>query len=183
MKKAKIAEVLRAFLTANLLKREYGKINNLSDYEKTYRKISQKIRSLPEERLWRMIASPRRIGRYRKLNWYKGRIRLDDTGVWPRMGHISNKLLLKDARWSANRIYNSSGKIMKGELNHLFRIIPLAERLDRSVPIICVEGGMIRSKPHYKKQKYDIDDSCHRAICLALLGKKFVNAYIGVKRK
>lgn len=100
-------------------------------------------------------------------------------GVWPRMSHIQDNLLIKDAGWSSNKIYSSSGELLKGQINHLFRILPFINFLNKRIPIILVKGGLIRKRKPYQEQKYDIDDGCHRAICLGLINKKKVHCFIG----
>ena len=59
--------------------------------------------------------------------------------------------------------------------------MPLVSHLNKYLPIIVIKDGAIRNKKKYLKQNYDIDDGCHRTICLALTGKIFINAYIGIK--
>ena len=90
---------------------------------------------------------------------------------------------IKGSKWSAKKIYTSSGEIACGELNHLFRILPLSFFLNKHVPIIVVDGGLIRKRnPKLEKEKYDIEDGSNRSICLGLLGRTHVNAFIGVSK-
>ena len=89
---------------------------------------------------------------------------------------------MKDTKWTANQIFKKTDKILKGELNHLFRIMPFAPYLNKHVPVIVIQDGAIRDKEKYLKQMYDIDDGCHRAVCLALHGRAYINVYIGVRK-
>ncbi len=183
MKKVKFKKVLQTFITANELKKKYAKINNINEYKKIYLEIEKKVKKYSEQKLLSRVSDKNRAERYKSCDWYFGRIRIDSTGVWPRMGNIPNNLLIKDSKWSANQIYKNSAKIIKYKLNHLFRIMPLASHLNQRMPIIVIKDGAIRSEKKYLKQKYDIDDGCHRTICLALTGRIFVNAYIGVQKQ
>jgi hypothetical protein len=63
----------------------------------------------------------------------------------------------------------------------------LNEVINEYVPIIVYEGGIIRhnkmipapKRKPFKRCKYDIDDGNHRAISLALEGKKDIFALVG----
>ncbi|MCD4666763.1 hypothetical protein K8R47_03060 [archaeon] len=183
MKKVKIKEVLQAFIISDELKKEYGEINNISEYKEIYNKIKNKIKKYSEKELWQCIKDKNRIIRYKSCDWYFGRIKISNTGVWPHMGHIVDNLLFKDTKWTANQIFKNSNKILKGELNHLFRILPFVSYLNKHIPIITIQNSAIRDKEKYLKEMCDIDDGCHRTICLALQGRTFINAYIGIQKK
>lgn len=183
MKKVKLKKVLQTFVVANELKKKYAKINNINEYKKIYAEIEKSIKKYSEQKLLSRISDKHRVKRYKSCDWCFGRIRIDSTEVWPRMGNIPDNLLVKDSKWSANQIYKNSAKIIKYKLNHLFRIMPLVFYLNKCMPIIVIKDGIMRSEKKYLKQKYDIDDGCHRAICLALTGKTFINAYIGIQKQ
>jgi hypothetical protein len=183
MRKVKIKEVLQTFIVANELKKRYSEINDISEYKKVYSAIRNNIKNYSEKELWQRIKDKDRIKRYKSCDWYFGKIKISSTGVWPHMGHIADNLLFEDTKWSANQIYTNSNKIVKGELNHLFRIMPFAPYLNRHIPTIVTQGGIIRDEKKYLKERYDIDDGCHRTVCLALHGKTFINAYIGIPKK
>ncbi|MCK5459847.1 hypothetical protein KAI52_01925 [Candidatus Parcubacteria bacterium] len=183
MKKVKLKKILQTFVVANELKKKYAKINNINEYKKIYFESEKKIKKYSEQKLLSNISDKYRVKRYKSCDWYFGRIKIDNTGVWPRMGNITDNLLIKNSKWSANQIYKNSTKIVKYKLNHLFRIMPFVSHLNRYMPIIVIKDGVIRSEKKYLKQKYDIDDGCHRTICLALTGKIFINAYIGIQKQ
>ena len=182
MKKITHTNVVRKYVLAQKLKKRYKQINNLTDYKRIYKEMQKEVSAYSEQKLWSLITYPSRKRRFRQLQWYEGRVSLDKMGIWPRMSNIADKLLIKDAQWSVNQIYASSGKLLKGQLHHLFRILPFVQFLNRQVFIIVVKGGTIRKKP-YLEEKYDIEDGCHRAICMGLLGRKVVNAYIGIEKE
>lgn len=182
MKKITSTDVARNYVLAQKLKKRYRQINCLSDYKSIYEEVHKEVAAYSEQRLWSLIRHPPRKKRFRQLQWYEGKVSLDKLGIWPRMSHIADKLLIKDAQWSVNQIYASSDKLLKGQINHLFRILPFVQFLNRQAPIIVVKGGTIRKKP-YEKEKYDIEDGCHRAVCLGLLGRTVINACIGIEMK
>ena len=183
MKKVQTIKIAKTFLIAQRLKKEYSKIDTAKNYNKTYKKIKKEINSYSDKKLWSLIKDKNRVKRYKNSTWHLKKINITHAGVWPRMGNLKDSLIKKDVKWSSNKIHHNISKISKKELNHLLRIIPLSKYLDKHLPIICVQGGIIRQRFPYKKQRYDIDDGCHRAICLAFLGKTFVNAYVGLKNK
>ncbi len=182
MKKINSTKVARNFVLAQGLKKRYGQINSLKDYKTIYKEVQKEVAAYSEQKLWKLITDSSRKRRYNQFQWYETKVSLDKIGLWPRMNQIADNLLIKDAQWSINQIYTSSGKLLKGQLNHLFRILPFVQFLNRQVPIIVVKGGTIRKKP-YLKEKYDIDDGCHRAVCLGLLGRRVINAYIGIEKE
>ena len=182
MKKIRIKEVLQAFVIANELKKEYGKINNISEYKEIHSKINNRIKKYSEKELWQCIKDKNRIRRYKSCDWYSGRINISSTGLWPRMGLMPENFFFKDSKWAANQIFKNSNKILKGELNHLFRILPFVSYLNKHIPTIVIHNSSIRNEKKYLKEFYDIDDGCHRTVCLALLGRTFINAYIGIKK-
>lgn len=174
MEKVKIKEVLQTFLIADELKKEYNKLNNISKYKEICHKITKKYLKYSEKDLWKFITDKDREKRYKSCNWFFGKVKISNTDVWPHMGNINNQLLLKDTKFSANQIFKNSNKISKKELNHLFRISLFATFLNKHVPIIVLQDSNIRNENKYFKQKYDIDDGNHRAICLALLEVKYI---------
>lgn len=182
MKKINSTKVARNFVLAQRLKKRYGQINNLQDYKRIYKEVQKEVAAYSEQRLWKLITDSSRKRRYKQFQWYEAKVSLDKIGLWPRMSQIADNLLIKDAQWSINQIYTSSGKLLKGQLNHLFRILPFVQFLNKQMPIIVVKGGAIRKKP-YLEEKYDIDDGCHRAVCLGLLGRRIINAYIGIEKE
>ncbi|MEA3514846.1 MAG: hypothetical protein U9R34_05185 [Nanoarchaeota archaeon] len=181
MKKITSTKVARNYVLAQKLKKRYKQINNLTDYKRIYEEIQKEVSAYSEQKLWGLITDPSRKRRFRQLQWYEGKVSLDKIGLWPHMSNIADNLLIKDAQWSVNQIYASSGKLLKGQIHHLFRILPFVQFLNLNVPIIVVKGGTIRKKP-YLKEKYDIEDGCHRAVCMGLLGRKIANAYIGIEK-
>ena len=183
MKKVKLKKVLQTFVMADELKKKYIKINNINEYKKIYFEIEKKVRKYSEQKLLNCVSNKNRVKRYKSCDWYLGRIRIDSTGLWPRMmGNTTDNLLIRDSKWSANQIYKKSANIQKCELDHLFRIMPFASYLNQHIPVIVIKDGKIRSEKKYLKQKYDIDDGCHRAVCLALTGRTFINACVGIKK-
>ena len=182
MKKITSTNVARNYVLAQKLKKRYKQINNLTDYKRIYEEMQKEVSAYSEQKLWSLITHPPRKKRFRELQWYEGTVSLDKIGLWPGMCHIADKLLIKDAQWSVNQIYASSGKLLKGQIHHLFRILPFVQFLNKNVPIIVVKGGTIRKKP-YLEEKYDIEDGCHRTVCLGLLGRKVVNACIGIEKE
>ena len=183
MEKVKIKEVLHTCVVADELKKKYSEICNISEYKEIYSKINIKIKKYSEKELWQHIKDKERVKRYKSCEWYFSKIKITSTGVWPNMGHIADNLLLKDTKWAANQIYQNSNRILKGELNHLFRILPFVNYLNKHIPTIVIKDSIIRNNKKYFKEIYDIDDGCHRTVCLALQGRTFINAYIGIQKK
>ena len=180
MDKVDTIEVVKTFVLANILKGHYSHINNFYDYKVIYERQKKEVDSYSQKKLWRMVTYEKRLKRFKELNWYFGKVDLRKVGIWPNMGGIKEGLIIKGSKWSAKKIYKSSGEIACGELNHLFRILPLSPFLNKHVPIIVVEGGLIRKRnPKLEREKYDIEDGSHRSICLGLLGKTYANAFIG----
>ncbi|MCK5026715.1 MAG: hypothetical protein KAS15_09030 [Nanoarchaeota archaeon] len=182
MKKITSTKVARNYVLAQKLKKQYNQINSLNDYKRIYEEMQKEVFAYSDQRLWSLITHPPRKRRFKQLQWYEGKVSLDKIGLWPHMSNIADNLLIKDAQWSVNQIYSSSGKLLKGQLHHLFRILPFVQFLNLNMPIIVVKGGTIRKKP-YLEEKYDIEDGCHRAVCMGLLGRKITNAYIGIEKE
>ena len=129
MIKVKIKKILQTFVIANELKKEFGEIKQISEYKEIYSKIENKVLKYSEKELFRHTTDKHRIKRYKSCDWYFGRIKIANTGVWPRMGKIPDDLLYKDTQWAANQIFKNSDKLPKDKLNHLLRIMSFASFL------------------------------------------------------
>ncbi len=133
-----------------------------------------------------------RYDNYLNSKWELREITLEECGVWPRMGGLPDKAT-KDSVMDTAKYVQECIKDRKKLTWKTRRVLYIEEMkkyadiITKSVPIIVLEDGVIRNmklltaieRKMYKKCKYDIDDGNHRAVALALLGKKKIKAFVG----
>jgi hypothetical protein len=132
-----------------------------------------------------------RYDHYLNSKWELKTIRLDDCGVWPKMGGLPDAATRGSAVDTAAYVAKKlkSKHLTKKDLRakYIAKMMPFAKLITEHVPLIVLEDGVIRhnkftppaQSKHYKHCKYDIDDGNHRAVALALLGKTTVKALVG----
>jgi len=133
-----------------------------------------------------------RYDNYLNSKWEIKEISLEDCGVWPRMGGLTDKATcgsVVDTAAYVQEYINSKNKLTWDTRRVLYieNMEKYVDIITKTIPIIVFEGGVIRhtklqsaaKRKMYKRCKYDIDDGNHRAIALALLGKKKVHALVG----
>lgn len=133
-----------------------------------------------------------RYDNYFNSTWELKKINLEDCGVWPKMGGLPDaatrgsvldtaeyiRPYLKDKR----KLTLTTARIL-----YIEEMMKYAEIISKHIPIIVLEEGVIRhhklrkstERKLYKKCLYDIDDGNHRALAMALLGKKEIMALVG----
>jgi hypothetical protein len=162
--------------------------------EKRLKIAVQKVKKMPLGKLLprNLINYGPRFDNYFNSRWVLKKIPLAECGTWPRMGGLPAAATYGTVIDTANYIrpYLDGKKKMIPKIKralYIKRLGNFAEIITEHVPIIVFEDGIIRHgklipeplrKP-YKKCKYDIDDGNHRAVSLALDGKKKVWALVG----
>lgn len=195
-KEATALDAIRAFYIAQELVRDVIRLAGKD--EKKLRvglaRTVKKVKKLPLQKLLvpDIMKYGPRFDNYFNAEWRLVRIPLAECGVWPRMGGLPAAATYGTVEETAEYIrpYVTGKKAMSLKMKRSLYIEKLgnfAEIITEQVPIIVFEGGLIRHnkliserlrKP-YKRCKYDIDDGNHRAVSLALRGKKEVLALVG----
>jgi len=133
-----------------------------------------------------------RYDNYLNSEWELKEIKLEDCGAWPNMSGLPSKFtkgniietavevksLLKDK----NKLSWSTAKVL-----YIEELVPFAETITKYLPLVVMEGSVIRNNKLNKRETnrahsktlYDIDDGNHRAVAIALSGKKKVLALVG----
>lgn len=196
MKKITSIDIIKNFYISNELLKEVFAIKS-----KDKKKIENKLKSIfkKADKLkdkfylqhnldnWHM-----RYDHYLNSRWELKKIKLEDCGVWPKMGGLPKDFTYGNVLETASKVdfyLKNKDKLTLETSRVLYveRMKEYAEILNEFFPIIVMEDGVIRNhklirkeeKGKYKKCKYDIEDGNHRAIALALLGKKEINAFVG----
>lgn len=196
-KKVTTLEAIRAFYIGNELLPEIFKISEKQRQKKikgALKKIKTKAAKLSDKQLltYHLDKWHPRYDNYFNSSWELREIDLKDCGAWPRMGGLPDEI-------TRGSVVDTAGRILalledKKRLTfktsrtlYIEEMMKYAEDISAHVPIVVVQDGVIRHnkliKPAqrklYKKCKYDIDDGNHRAIAMALLGKKKILALVG----
>ena len=191
-------DALRAFYIAEKLMRDIIH-SSKKDEKKLRRKLAQaikKVEKMPQKKLLTYATDQwgPRFDNYLNSRWALKKVPLDECGVWPRMGKLPDAATSGTAVDTAEylRPYLAGKKKMTPRMKRVLYIEKLrrfAEIITEYVPIIAFEGGLIRhnklqkesQRKLYKRCKYDIDDGNHRAVSLALHGKKEILALVGTR--
>ncbi len=132
-----------------------------------------------------------RYDNYLNSKWELKTIRLDECGVWPRMGGLpdiaTRGSVVDTATYVEKKLKEKHLTKKNKRAKYIEKMVPFAELITAHVPLIVLEDGVIRhnklipisESKRYKHCKYDIDDGNHRAVALALLGKKEIKALVG----
>ena len=135
-----------------------------------------------------------RYDNYINSVWELKEIELKNCGVWPRMGKLPDKAtvgtLMDTVEYIRPLLEDKRKLTLKtSRVLYIEELMGYAEEISKYIPIIVMQDHVIRHNKLrrasvmklYKKTKYDIEDGNHRAVALALLGKKKVKALVGKK--
>lgn len=190
-------EPIKAFYIGNELLGEVFKISEKHLRKKlgsSIKKIVAKANKLSQKDLltYHLDNYHPRYDNYLNSTWQLKEIELKDCGVWPRMGGLPDVSTRGSALDTAKFItpYLEDKNKLSLETSRILyveKMMRYAEEITKHIPIIVMEGGVIRhnkliklsEKKRYKKCKYDIDDGNHRALAYGLLGKKKILALVG----
>ena len=188
-------DAIRTFYIANDLLKKVTKSKRLTkvQLERELRRATREANRLSDKKLlsYHLDNYHPRYDNYLNSKWELKTIRLDQCGVWPRMGGLPDIATRGSAVDTATYIKKQlTGKrLTKKNLRakYIEKMIPFAELITEYVPLIVLEDGVIRhnklirsaQSKQYEHCKYDIDDGNHRAVALAILGKKTVKALVG----
>ena len=178
-------QMKRDFVTANRAK----KCKNLqsADFKDCLDTVRKEVSELSKKDLDRHIERER-LERFNNHNWRLNTCRIDEIGVWPRMGdgmpqewcegsvqetaaHVKKFLQERYPIYESSKILKSVKKIQD--------MLRVAEIL-KEIPIVIFPGGLHKRT---RRTRWDIDDGSFRAVALALKGKKKVKAWIGLPRR
>lgn len=196
-KKVTSLEAIRAFYIGNELLDEVFKIPEKHRKKKlssAIRKIVSKSKKLSHKKLltYHLGDYHPRYDNYMNSTWELKEVSLKDCGVWPRMGGLPDTATrgsvidtveyIKPYLEDKNKLSLKTSRILYVE-----EMMKYAEEITKHVPIVVLEGGLIRhhkllkasDRKKYKKCKYDIDDGNHRALAYGMLGKKKIKALVG----
>jgi hypothetical protein len=133
-----------------------------------------------------------RYDNYFNSTWELREIDLKDCGVWPRMGGLPDEAtrgcVLDTVEYIKAYLEDKSKLTLKtSRILYVEEMMKYAEEITRHVPIVVLQGGVIRhnkliksvQRRKYRKCKYDVDDGNHRALAYGLLGKKKILALVG----
>lgn len=178
-------QMKRDFVTAN--RARDCKSLQPADFKDCLDSKKKEVSELSERQLNKEIIDRDRLKRFNSHNWHLKACRLDEMGVWPRMGdglplewcegsvqetaaHV-NKFLQEQ-----NPIYKTPG--MLKSVRKIQEMLPFADIL-KEIPIVMFPGGLHKRE---RRTKWDIDDGCFRAVALALKGKEKAKAWVGSPR-
>ena len=188
-------DTIRTFYIANDLLKKVIRSKKLTEaqLERELKRVTREANRLSDKKLltYHLDNYHPRYDNYLNSKWELKTIRLDQCGVWPRMGGLPDVATRGSAvdtaayvekRLKAKHLTNRDLRA-----KYIAKMVPFAELITEHVPLIVVEDGVIRhnkliplaQRKRYEHCKYDIDDGNHRAVALALLGKKTVKALVG----
>ncbi|OGG43398.1 hypothetical protein A2841_03880 [Candidatus Kaiserbacteria bacterium RIFCSPHIGHO2_01_FULL_48_10] len=170
-------EVKRCFLISDDTKK-----HSLKEAKKKFLSMSEKKL---DERIKKK--SKKRLHDYNRLEWYIGVVNPHEVGVWRGAGGLplsfTRESLKKTAMFVKSALRDASPLLKERAQTAIPGIMKnvtiLGQKQKYLFPII-VSGPTFRRRG-MKKMLGDIDDGCMRSIVLALKGKKFIRAYIGVE--
>lgn len=189
-----VLDFIKGYVMSEMLKKELTSMHmSPASFRKKVQKVHKDVNLLSEKKL---LMHPldnwhQRFDHYFNSTWELKKINLSDCGHWPKMGGLPEEYMYGDVS-DTTKIVSSVLKNKKLSLEnarvlYTERLMKYAEILNEFMPLVLVEGGLIRQmklidekeKVKYKKCKYDIEDGNHRALALALLGRKEVFAFVG----
>lgn len=195
VKQYTVLDVIRAYTMTELLQKELLSLDMpLTVMRKKLEKIKKVVESMSDDMI---LKNPLggwhyRFDHYFNSDWELKTISLADCGSWPEMGGFPKEFTYGSVLDNAEKIApfledKTKLTVETARVLYLERLMKYAELMSEYIPIVVVEGGLIRQmkiakeeeKKHYKKCKYDIEDGNHRALALALLGKKEVTVLVG----
>jgi len=194
-KTASPLDAIRTFYIANDLLKKVVKSKKLTETQlkRELKRVTREANRLSDKKLltYHLDNYHPRYDNYLNSKWELKTVRLDQCGVWPRMGGLPDVATRGSSVDTATYIEKKlkGGRLMKKDkrAKYIAKMAPFAELITEHVPLIVLEDGVIRhnkliplsKSKQYEHCKYDIDDGNHRAVALALLGKKTVKALVG----
>lgn len=187
---------IRAYFMAEALKQEVAtlKVNTRAALKKKLAKVNRQAAKLTPRQLFNQPLDHHhgRYDNYVNSSWRLMTIPLADCGVWPAFGGLPLKLTFGTVVDTATELskHRAGRKKLSVEVAkalYIYRLMDYADLIAEFIPIIVMEGGVIRhmklyeddNQKKFKRTKYDIDDGNHRAIAHVLQGKKEIVALVG----
>lgn len=127
---------------------------------------------------------PVRSRQYGLLTWRRRRVLLHELRVWPGMGGLPES-------WSAGSVVEVADRLRHGvvpesamRLTSLLALVDKHERDDliawlTVMPLLVMPDEFLHSRSPDPGAPWAIDDGCHRAVMLSLLGVESVPALVG----
>jgi tetratricopeptide (TPR) repeat protein len=127
---------------------------------------------------------PARAHRYRTLTWRRRQLPLRDLRVWPGMGGLPDSWCDGSVVDTANHLRREGVPESAARLKDL---LPLLSNIDRDelsdwlsyLPLLVVPDVVMHDRPPHPTAPWRLDDGCHRAIMLCLLGIESVAVLVG----
>lgn len=199
LEKIKGIEVKRAFVVSDFVSAKKDRRKHLNFipeniFKRKLKNAYKKAMKLKEFQLDKMIKNEykKRLIAYDNSDWYLGKVRTSEIGVWKRAGGLplswTNGSMVETARKVKYALKNNPKLLKKRSRysvpNILKTNINLLQKEKYLLPIIFKGGTGTKGRKRLKKHtKYDIDDGCMRSIALAVSGAKTIRAYIGFLKK
>jgi tetratricopeptide (TPR) repeat protein len=123
------------------------------------------------------VRDPVRSARYRTLTWTRRCLPLSELRVWPGMGGLP-------VTWCRGSVVDTANRVRRAGLpesaTRLKELLSLRDddQVDRDqlvkwlsrVPLLVVPDSLLHDRPSSSTELWAIDDGCHRAVVLSLLG-------------
>ncbi len=190
-------DVIRAYYMTEALKKELTTLNlTKAALTKKLEKVKKQADKLTPKQLFNdpLDNYHARYDNYVNSSWELKTISLADCGVWPAMGGLPKEMTYGSVTDTAQQLLpyledKTKLTVEVAKVLYIERLKEYAELITEYIPLVVMEGGVIRhmklykdeSQKKFKKTKYDIDDGNHRAIAYALLGKKEIVALVGTR--
>ena len=188
-------DAIRTFYIANDLLKKVTKSKRLNKTQliQELKRVTREANRMSDKKLlnYHLDNYHPRYDNYVNSEWELKTIRLDQCGVWPRMGGLPDAAtrgsVVDTAAYVEKKLKGKRLTKKDMRAKYIEKMTPFAELITEHVPLIVIEDGVIRhnklipisQSKKYEHCKYDIDDGNHRAVALALLGKTEVKALVG----
>lgn len=193
-------EIFRTFYISEVLLKGLSERMTLNEkvFEDKLLDLIRKAKKITDKTLIEYVAffCPKpdalRYDNYMNTKWKLKEIPLMNCGAWPAVGELPYEVtygnILDTAAYVDRYLKNKNLLTWKtSKILYMERMLPYIKVLSTHLPIIVLEGNVIRNNKLWEEDvlkksklcKYDIDDGNHRAIALALTGAKTIKAYVG----
>lgn len=157
-----MADAKRSFVLADKLKA--GPFDSRELFLRTLEKNKADVLGLTMTEIDAVIGrDPLRLGDYNRARWTLGGFDLRQCVVWPQMG--GRAWAVGDPIIVAKRF-----KIYEPQKSRVWRMTEFVDVYESVLPIIVIRRSL----------EVRIDDGSHRAVAIALTGRTYVSAWIGV---